>query len=193
MRRRDVLGGLGSAVCLSLGSAIAFPARATPSKTAAAAHTGFGTKLAPVLRSIGGKVCLDMARRLDDHPIDIGSVDLHLRRAGLTENDALAIARALRSLTRPEAVSLRSFSMSYNPGLGDSGAAAVFNALPQTTREIGMVGCDLEDEAGRALLTWAQAAPQLRMICVEGNRFSDRMKSQMTALAERNGNLFIIV
>jgi hypothetical protein len=42
--------------------------------------------------------------------------------------------------------------VSFNPGNGDAGATAIANALPMTLQELGMVGCDMGDQAGEFLL-----------------------------------------
>jgi hypothetical protein len=42
--------------------------------------------------------------------------------------------------------------VSFNPGNWDAGATAIANALPMTLQELGMVGCDMGDQAGETLL-----------------------------------------
>lgn len=170
------------------GAAIALPALANETRTNALA-----AKLATALRSIGGPVCNDAAQRLEATAPDARNISLHLRRADLTKSDTFVLAHALQSLTGREAAALGSFSMSYNPDMEDAGALALARALPRTIREVGLVGCDLGDEGGSALIEWAATATGLQMICVEDNKFSGRVKSQFRALATGDANLMVIV
>ncbi|MGA9253093.1 MAG: hypothetical protein WBV78_19030 [Roseobacter sp.] len=104
--------------------------------------------------------------------------DLHLRQADLDERGAARIAAAIGNLSRTNGLALGSFGVSYNPALEEAGAIALINSLPKTVSKIGMVGCGLVDESGKALLAWAQNAAALRMLCVEGNRFSTSRRQQ---------------
>tara|TARA_R110002110_G_scaffold85816_2_gene223488 strand:+ start:72440 stop:72850 length:411 start_codon:yes stop_codon:yes gene_type:complete len=119
--------------------------------------------------------------------------DLHLRRAGLNKSDTLVIARALHSLTTPEAALLQSFSVSYNPDIEDEGAIALAQSMPRNIRDLGLVGCDLGDAGGAALLEWVNSAAGLQMICIEQNRFSDQLKQQFVALREKDKSMVVIV
>jgi len=73
------------------------------------------------------------------------SYSLHLRNAGLSTSDALAIAQALVQLDSTPELRLISFSLSYNTKIGSDGAIAVLQALPTHLVELGMVGADLDD------------------------------------------------
>ena len=88
---------------------------------------------------------------------------------------------------------LRSFSVSYNPLLGDRGDAALARSLPQTVSEIGFVGCEIGDIGGEALLKWARQAPHLSMICVEENAFSRVTEKRFRELAQGNPALLVVV
>lgn len=88
---------------------------------------------------------------------------------------------------------LRSFSASYNPGLGDTGVAALAEAFPETMTELGLVGCSIGDAGGRAILEWARTAPELQMICIEGNRFSADMKSRFQDFASPGRQILVVV
>ena len=111
-------------------------------------------------------------------------MDLHFRNAGLTHDDVCGIVKELRS-AQSGGSQLRSFSVSYNPKIGDDGIKALLGALPLTVQELGMVACNLSDESGHALWQWAQQATGLRMMCVEGNLFSPAMRSKLLALGQR--------
>jgi hypothetical protein len=86
-----------------------------------------------------------------------------------------------------------SFSASYNPDLKDAGAIVLSGAFPKSMTELGLVGCSIGDAGGNALLEWAQLAPDLRMICVEGNDFSSGLKSDFRELGQRHGSLMVVV
>ena len=88
---------------------------------------------------------------------------------------------------------LRSFSASFNPDLGDTGAATLAEVFPETMTELGLVGCSIGDAGGRAILEWARIAPKLRMICVEENRFSVDIRSQFQNLAPQGRQVLVVV
>ena len=123
--------------------------------------------------------------------MNASSFNLHLRRAGLDRQDAVNIAVAVRGLPGSITPSMRSFSVSYNPDIGDAGAIALIGSLPASTTEIGMVGCDLRDGSGEVLLDWVQHAPTLRMFCVEGNEFSSLMRRRLSKLRGSRSGLFV--
>ena len=138
-------------------------------------------------------VCVSAASRLDALDSVASEFDLHLRHANLDEGDATKIAVAIRNLSPTHAPTVRSFSISYNPGIGESGAIALINSLPTTVTEIGMVGCGLTDQSGIALLAWAERAVSLRMLCVEDNNYSAEMRQRIAGLREVRNGLFVVV
>jgi hypothetical protein len=83
--------------------------------------------------------------------------------------------------------------LSCNPLIGDEGARALARSLPDTLRELGLVGCGIKDTGGEAILRWAYKSSRLRMICIEQNPFSERLKAQSRQLAQKNENLLVIV
>lgn len=149
--------------------------------------------LARVLRATDKDICVAAAARLENLSAMASSFDLHLRSAGLDTADATNIAAAIRGSTADEQLSLRSFSSSYNPDIGELGAVALINSLPPTLSEIGMVGCGLGDESGEALLDWVQNASSIRMICVEGNAYSPKMRQRISNLRKDRSGLTVIV
>lgn len=189
--RRRLLTTAVTGVCGLLVGATVFP------KTAAAA--GFGNaemnspELINALRSIGKPVCMDAADRLAASAGTKTGFDLHLRGAGLNEADARVLADGMLRSDAGDGPVLRSFSASYNPELGDTGAAALAEAFPETMTELGLVGCSIGDAGGRAILEWAQTAPKVRMICVEGNNFSTGMRSQFQDLAPFGRHVLVVV
>jgi len=149
--------------------------------------------LISALRSTGNVVCLNAAERLEASRASKVEYDLHLRNADLGASDAEIIAHGIHQNYLHNGPALRSFSMSYNPGLTDSGVVALARAFPSTLTELGLVGCAIGDEGGAALLRWSKQATELRMICVEGNGFSSSIKLGFTALAQERPSLLIVV
>ena len=191
-RRHFMRSGFASAVGITVGAHAFLVLSGTLSSMDDPAHRA-SRKLARALREIGTRQTVTWARRLEANRTGAKGFSLHLRDAALTPDDAAVIARALRGLTAEEAATLVSLSLSYNAEIRDAGAVAVARALPATLPELGLVGCGLGDRAGTALLHWAEHAPQIRMICVEGNRFSDRMKTRFLELTETNEGLLVVV
>ncbi len=151
------------------------------------------THLINALRSIGKPVCMDAADRLATSTGTNAGFDLHLRRAELNEADARVLANGMLRSDSGNGLFLRSFSASFNPDLGDTGAAALAEVFPETMTELGLVGCSIGDAGGRAILEWARIAPRLRMICVEGNRFSVDIRSQFQDLAPHGRQVLVVV
>ncbi len=151
------------------------------------------TELIVALRSIGKPVCLDAADGLEVSTGSPAGFDLHLRNAGLNAADAQVLASGMLRANARNGHFLRSFSASHNPELGDAGTAALAEAFPKTMTELGMVGCSVGDEGGRAMLEWARTAPELRMICVEGNAFSADMRLRFQELASFDRKILVVV
>ncbi len=151
------------------------------------------TELINALRSIGKPVCLDVADRLASSTRSLTGFDLHLRRAQLNEADAQVLAGGLLASSGRNGHFLRSFSASFNPDLGNVGAITLAEAFPETVTELGLVGCSLSDSSGRSILEWAQSAPNLQMLCVEGNNFSTSMKSEFRDLTSLGRKMLVVV
>jgi hypothetical protein len=149
--------------------------------------------LAEALRATQKTACLIMADQLDALEMTASGFDLHLRSAGLVQQDALKIATAISRLSGTNGPSMRSFSVSYNREIGDIGASALVQSLPASVTEIGMVGCDLGDDSGEVLLDWAGQPSALRMICVENNLYSTKMRNQISDLRHSRPSLFVAV
>ena len=151
------------------------------------------TVLINALHSTGNAFCLKLAEKLEASRGSKAEYDLHLRKADLGVSDAQIIASAIRKVSLNKGPALRSFSMSYNPGLTDTGVVALALAFPYTVTELGFVKCAIGDEGGAALLRWCKRATELRMICVEGNNFSSRIRQGFTALAQTKPHLLVVV
>jgi len=193
MVRREVLkGGLAMAGLLAAGTwALPFPADAA-GRSEVHMKT-LSSKLADALRSIGTDPCIAKAAQLEATRKDDRELSFHLRSAELDEAATAIIAGALRSLSDNEASYLASFSLSYNQGIGDTGAVHLAHALPQGLRVLGLVGCGIGDQGGEALLQWASQAQRLRMICIEGNSFSGALTARFQELARQSSSLFVVV
>jgi len=152
-----------------------------------------GPDLIAALLDTGKPVCKAAAARLEMEGFPSSGFDLHLRGAGLTTPDALAIAEALNLRLVENASPMRSFSISYNAEIGDDGVVALVGSFPTSLSEIGMVGCDLGDESAEVLLQFAQTVPNLKMMCIEDNRFSPQMRQRFKALGAAQGSLLLIV
>ena len=193
MDRRDILKSGLSTACAALLLPLALPVQVALASGGQPTPGNTIRALTHALRVIGGNVCFDAAERLDAIAEDVVRFNLHLRRAGLSVSDADLLAAALRSPGTETEAALTSFSVSYNPGIGDAGADAIASALPASLSELGMVGCDLGDQAGAALYRWAREAPNLQTICIEQNRFSENVKARFADLARQRPEILIVV
>jgi hypothetical protein len=189
--RRKMMTTTLAGVCGLVASATGFSETAQAAGNESAELTP--TDLINALRTIGKPVCLDAADRLSALAESRAGFDLHLRRAGLNEADAQVLANGIMDADAAKALLIESFSASYNPDLGDAGATALAKAFPETMTELGLVGCAVGDAGGNSILEWAQTAPGLRMICVEGNNFSANMRSQFQDLATLGRNILVVV
>lgn len=189
--RRRMLATALAGVCGLVAAATVFPKTAVAARNESAEMNP--TELINALRSIGKPVCMDAADRLGASTGTKAGFDLHLRSAGLNEADARVLANGLPRSDAGNGLFLRSFSASFNPDLGDAGATALAEEFPETMTELGLVGCSIGDAGGRAILEWARAAPKLRMICVEGNKFSAGMRSQLQDLATNGRQILVVV
>ena len=189
--RRRVLSTALAGVCGIATYATVLP---TPAKASGNESPKMNpTDLITALRSIGTPSCLAAADRLEAATGSQAEFDLHLRRAGLNQADAEILADGILRSNTGNALSLRSFSASYNPELGDVGAATLAAAFPTTMTELGLVGCAVGDAGARPILEWARSAPNLKMICVERNNFSAGIKTQFRDLASLGGNMLVVV
>lgn len=130
------------------------------------------SELAKALRAMENDVCNTAAHSLEKSHRSGASLNLHLRNAGLNLSKALALSETLKKHSNSSKSPLRSFSVSYNQELGDSGVVALAKSLPRTLQEIGFVDCNVKDKGGEAILQWAYQASNLKMICIESNNLT---------------------
>lgn len=189
--RRRMLSTAFTGICGIATNAMVLPNMAQAAESESAQMKP--TDLITALRSIGTPGCLVAADRLEASTVSQAGFDLHLRRAGLTQADAQVLADGMLRANAGNTLSLRSFSASYNPDLGDVGAAILATSFPASMTEIGLVGCSVGDAGARPILEWARNAPNLRMVCVEGNNFSAGIKVQFRDLASSGRNILVVV
>ena len=170
---------------------LAFGVAHSPTHAYATSSVGATGTLINALRAIGKDACIKAATKMEVAQAAQMPFSLHLRNAGLNVSDAEILANALMALPTDDQVKFRSFSVSYNPMLGDEGTVALSQALPRTVSEIGFVGCDVGDVGGEALLEWAEQATRLSVICVEDNVFSKHTKTRFRELATKRVGVLV--
>jgi len=144
-----------------------------------------------VLREIGSVACLQCAAKLEADAFQTST--LNLRSLDLKPQDALALATVLAEEKRNNTNAIKSVSFSYNHLMGDVGAIALVQNLPHSVSELGFVSCNIGDSAGREILTWMKATPQLQMICMEGNMFSNRLKMEFGVFKKENPSTVVVI
>jgi hypothetical protein len=192
LRRQFLRSGLINCLALLTGVGVLMGQGVAIAGPDVKPQRGIGA-LIQALHSTGNPVCRNAADRLEASRRSNVDYDLHLRNAGLGAVDAEIIAQAMREISLYEVPALRSFSMSYNPDLTDAGVVLLAQSFPPTLTELGLVDCAIGDVGGAALLSWAKKAVGLRMICVEGNRFSARIRQEFASLAQEKTSLLVIV
>jgi hypothetical protein len=157
-------------------SGVFFTSRSSfASKVPAAENFHAMQSLINALKETQLPVCGEAAARLVDTVAHTHVFDLELRSAKLDGENAIMLAAAIHLATTRTDFQLRLFSASYNPEMGAVGAAAIVASMPSDLTEFGMVGCALNDEVGDAILQFMWRAASLKVICVEGNVFSNTM------------------
>ncbi len=147
-------------------------------------------KLAKVLRTIGSSECIKKAQQLEDD--DYKTRTLNLRNLSLKPNNITAIATILKQENYNNTNVIKSISFSYNTLMGDAGATALAKSLPTSLSEIGLVECGIGDNGGRAILNVVKRLPQLKMICIEQNKFSDQLKMEYEAFGQANPKITVV-
>lgn len=129
------------------------------------------------LKMCESEACFRKAAQIDSQSESTGPITLELRSLGLTFPKAGYFSDNFKQVPPSELARLRSFSLSYNP-IGSDGAITFIQALPTSLQELGMVGCDIGEEGGEAILEWTKQASSLRMLCIEQNHFSNTLKAE---------------
>jgi hypothetical protein len=147
-------------------------------------------KIAAILRETENIDCINKAESLDAQSGT--AANLHLRSLGLKSADIIAIASALSEAKDDKNESITSISLSYNDATGDEGAIAIAKSLPNTIREIGLVGCGIGDKGGTAILSSLKTYPSLKMICIEQNNFSEPLKREFETFRKLNPGIIVV-
>jgi len=145
------------------------------------------------LRSLNNHVCEKAADKLEKRIHSFNSYTLNLRYGMLDSLDAKKISEALKSVYQNHNIRLTSFSVSYNPTLGQDGAKSILSSLPKNIGELGMVGCNLSDVTGSYFIEFIRKSKNLNMICIEENNFSQKMKDKILNLRQQKTGCTIIV
>lgn len=146
--------------------------------------------IAKILRKIGTQKCLKKAEIIERESSSESS--LHLRDLALNSTNIIDIANCLNQKRDSGLHFLKSISFSYNPLLGDSGATVVIKNLPQSISEIGLVNCGISDLGGIEILNWMRNSPNLRMICMEQNNFSKKLKLEFDKFSAANPRVLVV-
>ena len=118
--------------------------------------------------------------------------DFHLRNAGLDFKEVQIITNAMMKATKHGILNLKSFSLSYNPEITDQGVGLLVKAFPPQITELGLVGCDLGDEAGEGIYQYLENSA-LELVCIEGNNFSPVLMDKFKKLREQKPNLSLLI
>ena len=143
-----------------------------------------------VLRMIGSEKCLERAKNLARESSSISK--LHLRDLGLNSSNVIVIANCFKEEIESEHHFIKSVSFSYNHLLGDLGAIALAKNLPKSICEVGLVNCGIGDIGGIELLNWMRSSSNLRMICIEQNGLSEKLRSAFRKFSVDNPQVLVV-
>jgi hypothetical protein len=116
---------------------------------------------------------------------------MNLRNLGLQASDITRIAKVLESEKYTGLI--KTISFSYNELIGDKGASEIARSLPVSICEIGLVGCGVGDKGGLEILNEIKTLPNLKMICIEQNDFSDQLKMEFNLFKRNNPQIRVVV
>ena len=145
-------------------------------------------KIAFILRKKGTSSCLKLAESIEK--MEVCPTVLHFRSLDLNATDAKAVAMILQQ--GKDAARIDSISFSYNL-IGDAGAIDLAQSLPLSVSEIGLVGCEIGDQGGKAILNWMQNTSNLQMICIEQNNFSECVKKEYNTFKKDYPEVLVVI
>lgn len=148
-------------------------------------------KIAEVLRNTQNLECLKKAESLETEVSQIGT--LNLRNLGLNPIDITAITSILEQGKNNNDDFIKSISFSYNNLIGDIGAIDIARSLPSSISEIGLVDCGIGDKGGNEILNWIKTSPNVKMICIEQNNFSDQLKVEFNIFKKNNPKIMVVI
>jgi hypothetical protein len=149
----------------------------------------FKSRLITTLKEVGTNVCIDSALKLEKDDSNI--LKLELRNADLDENHLKKIGDTLTSFENEE-YSFKTLSFSYNH-IGDKGAEYLSKSMPLELVELGLVGCSITDAGGRELLKWLNKTKNLKLLCIENNKFSKNFLSELSTFLKSKTNLCLVI
>ena len=144
------------------------------------------------LRETQNVICIREADRLE-RINNKNNYYLHLRSAGINLHNAQLIATSLRKTHQNYKLFLNSFSISYNTSLNYKGLKVILESLPGHIKELGLVGCSLDDDAGDLIVSFLTRCNDLTMVCVESNEFSNLMKRKIQAALSHLPNCTVVI
>ncbi len=144
-------------------------------------------KIAEILRKIGTEKCIEKAEILESESPRVNSI--HLRDLTLSSSNLIDIVNCLKEEKNHH---LRSISISYNHLIGDSSAIFLLKNLPESICEIGLVNCGISDVGGIEILQWMRNSTNLRMICMEQNNFSKKLKIEFNKFSVSNPQILVV-
>ena len=118
---------------------------------------------------------------------------LNLRSAGITPYNAQFIANSIRKTHQKYQLFLTSFSISYNTSLNHKGLKVILESLPGHIKELGLVGCSFDDDAGESIVSFLTRCKNLTMVCVENNEFSNPMKTKIQTALSHLPNCTVVI
>ena len=142
------------------------------------------------MRRIGSTECLVKAATLEKQEFKTST--LNLRNLKLKAIDIGEIAKIIQQGKEHNDDALKSLSFSYNPLMGDEGATFIAHSLPKSVSEIGLVGCGIGDNGATEILKWMRNSTELKMICIEGNNFSDNVKRDYQAFKKDHPHIMVV-
>jgi hypothetical protein len=118
---------------------------------------------------------------------------LNLRSAGINLYNAQFIANSIRKTHQKYQLFLTSFSISYNTLLNHKGLKVILESLPGHIKELGLVGCSFDDDAGESIVSFLPRCKNLTMVCVENNEFSNLMKTKIQTALSHLPNCTVVI
>ena len=144
------------------------------------------------LRDTQNLICIREADRLEKIKNN-NNYYLHLRSAGINSYNAQLIANSLRKTHQNYQLFLNSFSISYNTSLNHKGLKVILESLPGHIKELGLVGCSFDDDAGESIVSFLTRCKNLTMVCVENNEFSNLMKTKIQTALSHLPNCTVVI
>jgi len=148
-------------------------------------------EIASILRKIGSKKCIEKSQYLASNA-SIGKT-INLRDLELNASNIVSISSCLKQERGLPSHNVKSINFSYNILLGDLGVIALASNLPKSICEIGLVNCGINDLSGIEILNCINGLPNLKIICIEQNNFSEKLKLEFRKYNSNNPQVLVVV